>query len=927
MDEVLYDLCDWGAIEGIVYADYRDVHGILGPHITEEGILVNAYYPNAKSVTVKLNATGREYDMELVDELGFFSVILPGKKILKYTFVVLDKEGNITKEVDKYAVPSNFSQEDLTRFEHGIHYEVYNKMGAHYTKVGKVEGTYFAVWAPNAFRVSVVGSWNNWDGRIDQMGEIGDTGIFEIFIPGVKPGDLYKYELKIKGGIVQKADPYGYKSEVMPSDASVVWDVENFSWTDDAWIEARKNAGKAYVAVDVENERLSNNQKLKSKKGVDSKKSNGTARANESLEYTEERYNNVKVRDRQAVSVYELHLGSFDKDIVDVNYRDIAPRIADYVSDMGYTHIELMPIMEYKDESLDGYKVTGYYAPTSRYGTPDDFMYFINYMHDKGIGVIVDWVPAYFAADEVGLAYFDGSCLYEHLDPRQGIHPQLGTHLFNYARPQVTNFLIANAFFWFDVYHLDGLRVNDGAAMLYLDFGREPGNWIPNMYGENENLDAVEFFKHLNSIHSKKNDGTMIIAQETTSWMSLTEPVDEDGMGFDYKWNTDWTNDTLEYMHLDPIYRKGKHDQITLSMLYNYSNKYMLQLSHDVVNRYEGSIMTSFKDEFTQNHATMKMVLAYMMTHPGKKLTFMGQDFGYTKKWNTNTPIDWNLLKKENYKQINDLMRDLNVLYKEQKALHLYDFDTKGFQWINEMDAERSIISFIRNGEEQGETLIVVCNFTPVAYENYEIGVPYKGRYKEIFSTEDEKYGGMGLANPRLKNARPGSVDGREYYITITVEPLSVSVYNFTPLVSSKKANEKANEKEANDNNLLGENGSLSKGKKAADKNGTLLKEGDTEKKVNVIAKKAGEVGKTITTKANDASKTITSKATGATKIISAKASDVQKAVTSKASEVLKKAEEAKDYVAETVTVAADDVKKASKKSNVKKTSVKNSKK
>ena len=591
MDEILYDLCDWGAIEGIVYADYRDVHGILGPHVTSEGVLVNAYYPEAKSVMVKLNATGREYEMELVDELGFYSVLLPGKKILKYSFVVLDKEGNITREPDKYAVKSNFSEDDLTRFKNGIHYDVYNKMGAHPAKLGNIEGTYFAVWAPNAFRVSVVGSWNNWDGKVDQMGEIGDSGIFEIFIPGVRTGDLYKYELKIKGGIIQKADPYGHKSEVMPSDASVVCDIEAYNWTDDEWIEKRVNLGE-----------------------LD--------------------------RDKRPMSVYELHLGSFDNNIVDVNYKDMAPIIADYVLDMGYTHIELMPIMEYKDESLDGYKVTGYYAPTSRYGTPEDFMYFVDYMHNKGIGVIMDWVPAYFAADDVGLAQFDGSCLYEHLDPRQGIHPELGTHLFNYARPQVTNFLIANAFFWFDKYHLDGLRVNDGAAMLYLDFGREPGSWIPNMYGEKENLDAIEFFKHLNSIHKKRNDGTMIIAQETTSWMSITKPVDNDGLGFDYKWNTDWSNDTLEYMHLEPVYRKGKHDQITLSMLYNYSNKYILQLSHDVVNRYDGSIMTSFKDEFTRNHSTMRMLLAYMMMHPGKKLIFMGQDFGYTKKWTTKDAID-----------------------------------------------------------------------------------------------------------------------------------------------------------------------------------------------------------------------------------------------------------------------------------------------
>jgi 1,4-alpha-glucan branching enzyme len=828
-------------------------------------VLVNAYFPEAKSVTVKRNATGREYEMELVDELGFYAVILPGKRILKYSFIVEDSEGNKGKVEDKYAIKSQFDEKDLKKFENGIHYDVYKKLGAHPATVGGVDGTYFAVWAPSAMRVSVVGTFNDWDGRTCQMGEIADSGIFEVFVPNAKRGDLYKFELKIKGNVIQKADPYGYMSELMPNDASVICDLSKFDWTDSKWMKARKEANY----------------------------------------------------DESPVSIYELHLGSFDMAIEQVNYRTIAPKIAEYVQNMGYTHIELMPITEYKDEDLDGYKVTGYYAPTSTYGTPEDFIYFVDYMHSKNIGVIADWVVAHFAADDVGLANFDVSCLYEHLDPRQGIHPELGTHIFNYNRPQVSNFLLANAFYWLDEYHLDGLRVNDVASMLYLDYGRKDGEWIPNMYGENENLHAAEFFKHLNSIHSKRKDGTMIIAQETSSWRALTKDVEEEGLGFNYKWNTDWANDTMDYILCDPLFRQGKHGQITLSMLYNYTDKFILQLSHDVVARYNGSIMSSLTGEFTQNHATMKTLLAYMMMHPGKKLLFMGQDFAYTKKWSTNEPLDWRLRDKESYREVNDLVRDLNKLYSSKSALHVNDLNEDGFEWINEMDATRSIISFIRKSNNLEETLLVVCNFTPVEYEGYSVGVPYKGRYKEIFTTEDEKYGGLGSTNPRLKNARPGSIDGREFYINVTVAPMSVSVFDYTPLVSSK-----VNVKDE-DSNVIDSNTSTN----STSKNAGGSKKTVASKSVNKSNTKRSTTSKNATksSKNNSASKTV-KQATDAIskkakevkdkvgKEVSSKADKVTKKVGSKANEIKKKANSAKDLVTETVTVTADDVKKAAKK-------------
>ena len=470
------------------------------------------------------------------------------------------------------------------------------------------------------------------------------------------------------------------------------------------------------------------------------------------------------------------------------NYKEIAPLLADYVSEMGYTHVQLLPIMEYADEASIGYNVTGYYAPTSRYGTASDFMYFINYMHERGIGVIIDWVPAFFAKDSFGLINFDGSCLYEHENPKQGIHPEFGTRIFNYGRHQVSNFLIANAMFWANKYHVDGIRISSLSSMLLLDYKRKNGEWIPNMYGGNDNIEGTEFIKHLNSMMSKKYPGVMMIANDDIKWDKITDSVEDGGLGFSYKWNSEYNADMKEYLECDPLFRKGRHNQLTFGMVYAYSEKYMLSLSRADVTGESASLISRMPGEYYQKFSNVKAALSYSAVHPGKKLIFMGQDMGQYNDWSIDTPIDWNCLNYDNHIQINTLVRDLNNMYKTQPALYKMDYSADGFEWINDMDSSRSIISFVRKTENPKEQLLVVCNFTPVTYENYTLGVPCKARYREIFNSDAVIYGGAGNINEKLKNARKGDVDGREYCISITVPPLGVAVFNCSPINTTAKS-------------------------------------------------------------------------------------------------------------------------------------------
>jgi 1,4-alpha-glucan branching enzyme len=744
MHEKLYELMDWAGIEGIVYSDDDMPHDILGPHLTKDGILIQAFIPTAVKIVVKMARTGKEFLMELADEEGFYAVLIPGKRILGYTLMVTYNNGIVQEIVDPYCFDSVIDAVDMKRFESGIHYSIYEKLGAHVITVNKIKGVLFAVWAPNAVRVSVVGDFNTWDGRRHPMRRLGDSGIFELFIPSLDSGEIYKYELKIKGDLViLKADPYGYYSELRPATASVVCNLDEYQWNDEAWIISRKKTDMM----------------------------------------------------KQPMMVYEVHLGSWKKPDIEgdsafYNYRELAPMLSDYVKKMNYTHIELMPIMEHPYDASWGYQVTGYYAATSRHGKPEDFMYFMDYMHKNNIGVILDWVPAHFPRDAFGLANFDGTCLYEHLDPRQGSHPHWGTLIYNYGRPQVSNFLIANALFWVEKYHLDGIRMDAVASMLYLDYGKNDGEWVANMYGGNENLEAVEMLKHLNSIFKKKSNGAMLIAEESTAWLGVTDSVENKGLGFDYKWNMGWMNDFIDYMKCDPLFRKGRHGQLTFSMIYAYSEKFILVLSHDEVVHGKGSMIEKMPGTYEEKFANLRVAYGFMMTHPGKKLLFMGQDFAQFSEWNEAKSLEWELINQyDSHRKTQEYVKALSRLYQDYPALYALDFHNDGFEWINCIDGENSIIVFLRKTERIEETLLIVCNFTPVVHKKFMIGVPFKGKYKETFNSDKAIFGGEDNVNPRLKQSKKVECDDRPNSIAITVPPLGISVFTCTPTVEKKRKN------------------------------------------------------------------------------------------------------------------------------------------
>lgn len=745
MSSELYDLMDWAEIEAVVYSEEAQPKSILGPQVTKQGVLIQAFVPYARKMEVKLVKSGEVYPMELMDEEGFYAVLLPEKKIPEYIFCETYGDGQVREAYDAYSFPGVITEKDKKSFAQGTHYNVYDVLGAHPMKMGEVSGTHFAVWAPNAIRVSVVGDFNSWDGRVCQMERLGDSGIFELFVPGVQEEMIYKYEIKVKGGLpVLKADPYAFGSELRPNTASVVWSLDRHKWKDDSWLEQRK-------ATDY---------------------------------------------DKAPMAIYELHLGSWRKpevpegeeDNAFYTYRELAPMIADYVKKMHYTHIELMPIMEHPFDGSWGYQVTGYYAATARYGTPEDFMYFVDYMHGKGIGVILDWVPAHFPRDAFGLANFDGTCLYEHFDPRQGSHPHWGTLIYNYGRPQVSNFLIANALFWVEKYHVDGIRMDAVASMLYLDYGKKDGEWVANKYGGNGNLEAMELLRNLNTAFDKRKDGSMVIAEESTAWPKITGNVKDEGMGFDYKWNMGWMNDFTNYMKTDPLFRKGCHGGLTFSMVYAYSEKFILVLSHDEVVHGKGSMINKMPGEYEQKFANLRAAYGFMMAHPGKKLLFMGQDFAQFAEWSEERSLDWELVDQyDSHRQMQEYVRALNGLYQKYPAFYQLDYKPEGFEWISCNDAERSIVSLLRKTTKKEETMLVVCNFTPVVREDFLVGVPFAGKYKEIFNSDDVKFGGQGNLNPRVKTSKKEECDGKEDSISITVPPLGISVFTCTPAKPAAK--------------------------------------------------------------------------------------------------------------------------------------------
>lgn len=729
-EDVLYQLMNWPEIETIVYSEHDNPHQLLGAHKVEAGILVTAFLPNAKEVILKLKGTNREYPMILEEENGFYAVLLHMKKIQAYTLKITWNNGTIEEIKDPYSYEPLIKAEDTMRFRQGIHYNIYELLGAHIQTIKGVTGTYFAVWAPNAVRVSVVGDFNAWDGRRHPMRRLPDCGIFELFLPGVLQGSIYKYEIKAKGGLTfLKSDPYANYTEIRPANASIVFDLDQYQWNDIDWMKERKQK---------------------------------------------------KTRELP-MSIYEVHLGSFkkpqEKNGSFFNYRDLAGMLCEYVKEMGYTHIEIMPIMEHPLDESWGYQVTGYYAATSRYGTPEDFMYFVDYMHQQGIGVILDWVPAHFPRDNHGLSNFDGTCLYEHKDPKQGFHPHWGTLIYNYGRAEVSNFLIANALFWIEKYHIDGIRIDAVASMLYLDYGKLDGEWIANKYGGNENLEAVEVIKHLNSIVKKRKDGVIMIAEDSTTWPLVTGSLKEGGLGFDYKWNMGWMNDFTYYMKQDPLFRKGCHEALTFSMEYAYRENFILVLSHDEVVHEKKSMILKMPGEMQDKFANLRVAYGFMTAHPGKKLLFMGQEFAQFSEWNEEKSLDFSLLNETLNSQMKEYVKDLNHLYRNHKALYQMDYSEKGFEWVSRFDADHSIISFMRIGKRKEEQLFVICNFTPVVYESYKVAVPRPGKYKEIFNSDAIKYGGFGHVNPRVKTTKKMPTSEGKYSITMTIPPLGIAIF------------------------------------------------------------------------------------------------------------------------------------------------------
>ena len=623
------------------------------------------------------------------------------------------------------ALEHRISELDTYLFAKGRHYEIYEKMGAHLAEEDGKAGTYFSVWAPNARSVSVVGDFNNWDRTAHPMQPVQQSGIWDIFVPGVKAGDLYKFAVETSQGYtVLKADPYGNQSQLRPDNASVVADIRYFDWTDQAWRKAHQEK-----------------------------------------------------KTESPMAIYEVHPGSWKKDPSMpgefYNFKKLAVELADYVLEMGYTHVELIGLSEHPFDGSWGYQVSGYYAPTARYGTPADFMYFVNYMHDHGIGVILDWVPAHFPKDAQGLANFDGTAVYEHEDPRQGEHPDWGTKIYNYGRPEVKNFLIANALYWIEECHVDGLRVDAVASMLYLDYGKKDGEWVANKYGDNKNLEAIEFFKHLNTVVLGRNHGTVMIAEESTAWPQVTGKAEDGGLGFSLKWNMGWMNDFLEYMKLDPYFRKDNHNKMTFSMTYAYSEKYVLVISHDEVVHLKCSMVNKMPGYPEEKIRNLKAAYAFMLFHPGKKLLFMGQEFGQLREWSEERELDWYLLNEKPHQDLQEFVKTLLHMYTKYPALYAGDNDPDGFEWINADDAYRSIFSLVRKSPTKRNNLLFIVNFTPVDRPDYRVGVPKKKQYKLIMNEH-----GL-LEKPEVFKAEAQECDHREFSFDYPLPGYGVAVFTY----------------------------------------------------------------------------------------------------------------------------------------------------
>ena len=724
---------NWMEVDALVQGIHNNPHHILGMHECIDDLYINAYLPGAKVVNAIEVSTRKKYTLVSERVPGFFSVVIKDKKPFEYKLNVRFDNGDEVTYFDPYVFEPVIDPIDISLFNEGKHYSIYEKMGAHPMTVDGVEGVLFAVWAPNADRVSVVGNFNNWDGRRHPMRKLDYSGIYELFIPGKLVGEIYKYEIKAKSGqVFMKSDPYAFSSEVRPANASRIVDI-SYKWKDAAWMEKREN----------------------------------------------------KNTDEQPMAIYEMHLGSWKRPTDGrefYNYRDIASLLADYLLMMNYNYVELMPIMEHPYDPSWGYQVTGYYAPTSRYGSPADFMYFVDYLHSKGIGVILDWVPAHFPKDEHGLGRFDGTALYEHEDPKRGEHPHWGTYIYNYGRNEVRNFLVANALYWAEKYHIDGIRIDAVASMLYLDYGKQDGNWLPNEDGGNENYDAIKMLMKLNKTIEELEPGVFVIAEESTSWAGVTAPVSMDGLGFMFKWNMGWMNDFLEYMKLDPYFRQFNHNRLTFSLMYAYSENFILVISHDEVVHLKCSMINKMPGLHDDKFANLRTAYGFMYGHPGKKLLFMGQEFAQLREWSEARSLDWYLLDGEDaasHKGIQNYVRALNHLYNTYDAFYYNDQDQMGFEWISCDDPQSSIVSFIRRGSTAKDQLLFVCNFTPVDRDGFVVGVPCPGKYTEILNSDAEEFGGKGRVNAKPVKAENEPWNGREQSITMHLPPLSVVVFRY----------------------------------------------------------------------------------------------------------------------------------------------------
>src|SRR5579883_1950478 len=724
-------------LQSLVHARHRAPHQLLGMHPLGDGsgIVVRALLPNAAKVEIQptLEKQKPAIQLQQLDRSGLYEGVSKAvKEVYAYDLVITDYQGQVRRTRDAYSFLPTLGETDLYLFGKGDERRIYEKLGAQLRTIDGVPGTSFAVWAPNAQRVSVVGDFNGWDGRYHPMRLLGASGVWELFVPGLGEGTHYKYEVKnIHGATVLKSDPYGFFFEAALKNASIVWNTSKFKWTDAAWCRQRR-----------ERDHL-----------------------------------------RSPMSIYEVHLGSWRKKSVaeSFSYRELARMLIPYVKQMGFTHVELLPVAEHAFYPSWGYQVTGFYSPTARYGTPDDFQFFVNAMHEAGIGVIIDWVPAHFPRDDWALARFDGTALYEHEDPRKGAHQDWGTLIFNYGRHEVCNFLLANALFWCERFHIDGLRVDAVASMLYLDYSRKHGEWTPNPEGGNDNKEAIAFLRRANELVYGLFPGAITIAEESTAWPGVSQPTSLGGLGFGFKWNMGWMHDTLDYISRDPVHRRWSHERLTFGLLYAFSENFVLPISHDEVVHGKGSVVGKIPGDEWQKFATARAYYGFMWGHPGKKLLFMGQEFGQTSEWNFNEALPWWLTEFWPHKGLQAFIRDLNELYRRLPALHARDSEPEGFRWIVVNDEAQSVVAFLRMGADGDAPVAVVCNFTPVPRHAYRIGLPAPGHWREALNSDAAFYGGSNMGNLGGVTAEPRPAHGFGASALLTLPPLATLFFEFSP--------------------------------------------------------------------------------------------------------------------------------------------------